>query len=129
MREIIYSSYRIFWLWVLLCYQFQSNEIRLKQNYILFHPLLIIKIPFFFVQKNLRWQNLANLLSETSTMFMNGNLLRKKLLTINCKFIQILYNFESLTISNKSPPQSPLGSGFCTNPPLKMTKIFGRGDL
>ena len=59
---------------------------------------------------------------------MTGNRFRKKLLTINCIFIQILYNFERLTLPNKSPPQAPLGSGFCTDPPpLKMTKIFGRG--
>ena len=43
--EIIYSSYRIFSLWVLLCCQFQTHEIRLKQNDILFHSLLILKIP------------------------------------------------------------------------------------
>ena len=35
---------------------------------------------------------------------MNGNRFRKKLLTINCMFIQILYNFERLTLPNKSPP-------------------------
>ena len=30
----------------------------------------------------------------------------------------------------KSPPQAPLGSGFCTDPPpLKMSKIFGRGGI
>ena len=60
-------------------------------------------------------------------MFMNGNRYRKELLTINCIFIEILYNFETLPLLNKSPPQAPLRSGFCTDPPpLKMTKIFGR---
>ena len=78
MSEIIYSSYRIFSLWVLLCYQFQTHGIRLKQNDILFNPISILKITFskenfnlnnkfFIVQKNLRWQNLANLLSEISS--------------------------------------------------------------
>ena len=73
MSGIICSSNRIFELWVLLCRKFQTHESRLKQNDILFHPLLILKIPFskenfnlnnkfFIVQKNLRWQNLANLL-------------------------------------------------------------------
>ena len=79
MIEIIYSPYIIFSLWVLLCYQFQTHEIRLKQNDILFHSLLILKIPFskenfnlnnkfFIVQKNLRWQNLANLLYKIKSM-------------------------------------------------------------
>ena len=59
--------------------------------------------------------------------FMNGKRYRKKLLTINCIFIEILCNFETLTLPNKSPPQAPLGSGFCTDlPSLKMTKIIGR---
>eukprot|EP00493_Phyllostaurus_siculus_P001581 UN01589 len=74
MRDIIYPSCRIFSLWVLLCRHFQTHKSRLKQNYILFHSLLILKIPFskeifnlnnkfFIVQRNLIWQNLANLLS------------------------------------------------------------------
>ena len=46
MRDIIYSSFRVFTLWVLLCRKFQTHESRLKQNDILFHPLLILKIPF-----------------------------------------------------------------------------------
>ena len=81
MIEIIYSPYIIFSLWVLLCYQFQTHEIRLKQNDILFHSLLILKIPFskenfnlnnkfFIVQKKLRWQNLANLLSTLNRVIM-----------------------------------------------------------
>ena len=27
----------------------------------------------------------------------------------------------------KSPPQAPLGSGFCTDPPLENIKNFGKG--
>ena len=46
MRKTIYSSYKIFSLWVLLCYQCQTHEIIWKHNDILFHPLLILKIPF-----------------------------------------------------------------------------------
>ena len=46
MREIIYSSLRIFSLWVLLCRKFQTHESRFKQNDIFFHPLLILNIPF-----------------------------------------------------------------------------------
>ena len=46
MCEIIYSSYKIFALWASLCYQFQTHETRVKQNDILFHPLLILKISF-----------------------------------------------------------------------------------
>ena len=71
MHDIIYSSFRTFSLWVLLFRKFETHESRLKQNDILFYPLLILKIPFskensnsnnkfFIVQKNLRWQNLAN---------------------------------------------------------------------
>ena len=58
---------------MLLCRQFQTDESLLKQNDILFHPLLILKIPFskeifnlnnkfFIVKKKLRSQELANLL-------------------------------------------------------------------
>ena len=65
MRNIIYSSFEIFSLWVWLCRKFQTHESRLKQNDILFHPLFILIPPlskeifnlnnkFHFVQKNLR---------------------------------------------------------------------------
>ena len=46
MRDIIYSSFGIFSLWVWLCRKFQIHESRLKQSDIFFHPLLILKIPF-----------------------------------------------------------------------------------
>ena len=61
-------------------------------------------------------------------MFMNGNRYRKELLTINCIFIEILYNFETLPLPNKSSPQAPLGSGFCTDPPpLENDQNFRKG--
>ena len=40
MHDIIYSSFILFSLWVLLCRNFQTHASRLKQNDILFHPLL-----------------------------------------------------------------------------------------
>ena len=58
---------------------------------------------------------------------MNGNRYRKELLTINCIFIEILYNFETLPLPNQSPPQAPLGSGFCTDPPLENDQNFRKG--
>ena len=62
-------------------------------------------------------------------MFMNVNCYRKKLLTINCTFIEILYNFETLTLQNKSPSQAAVGSGFCTDPPppLENDQNFRKG--
>ena len=37
----------------------------------------------------------------------------------------VIWNVKFIFL--KSPPQAPLGSRFCTDPPLKMFKIFGRG--
>ena len=39
--------------------------------------------------------------------------------------LKLLWKVKSTFL--KSPPQAPLGFGFCTDPPLKMPKIFGRG--
>ena len=44
---------------------------------------------------------------------------------------QPIYRLETVILKTKliflkSPPQAPLGSGFCTDPPSKMSKKFGR---
>ena len=85
MCEIIYFSYRIFSLWVLLCYQFQTHETRLKQNDILFHSLLILKTPFskenfklnnkFFIVQKIWDGKISRIFFRESQLALKNNIL------------------------------------------------------
>ena len=87
-----------------------------------------------FLQMNLyinTWKTIllsyfTSKISENSTMCMKGNRYRKQLLTINFIFIEFLYNFERLTLPNKSPPHAPLDSA---DPPWKFPKFSEGGSV